>query len=51
MNLDYLLYQMWEHLALLRVYTKKRGERPDFEDGLILRTGATVEHVVMHMFI
>lgn len=45
MNLDYLLFSMWEHLALLRVYTKKRGERPDFEDGLILRTGATVEHV------
>ncbi|XP_005112963.1 developmentally-regulated GTP-binding protein 2 [Aplysia californica] len=45
MNLDYLLDKVWEHLALLRVYTKKRGERPDFEDGLILRQGASVEHV------
>jgi len=45
MNLDYLLFSVWEHLALLRVYTKRRGERPDFEDGLILRRGATVEHV------
>ncbi|CAG5114815.1 unnamed protein product, partial [Candidula unifasciata] len=45
MNLDYLMDQVWEHLALLRVYTKKRGERPDFESGLILRQGATVEHV------
>ena len=25
MNLDYLLDCVWEHLALLRVYTKKRG--------------------------
>jgi ribosome-interacting GTPase 1 len=27
------------------VYTKKRGELPDFEDGLIIRNGATIEHV------
>ncbi|EDO47586.1 predicted protein [Nematostella vectensis] len=45
LNLDYLLYQIWEYLALIRVYTKKRGEPPDFVDGLILRRGATVEHV------
>ena len=45
LNLDYLLEQMWEHLALLRVYTKKRGEPPNFSGGLILRRGANVEHV------
>ncbi|XP_025098580.1 developmentally-regulated GTP-binding protein 2-like [Pomacea canaliculata] len=45
LNLDYLLEMIWEHLALLRIYTKKRGERPDFEGGLILRKGATAEHV------
>ncbi|KAL8581066.1 Developmentally-regulated GTP-binding protein 2 [Nucella lapillus] len=45
LNLDYLLEMVWEHLALLRVYTKKRAERPDFEGGLILRKGATSEHV------
>ncbi|KAL5018870.1 hypothetical protein ScPMuIL_004592 [Solemya velum] len=45
LNLDYLLDVMWKHLALVRVYTKKRGERPDFEGGLILRRGCTVEHV------
>lgn len=27
------------------MYTKKRGELPDFEDGLIIRNGATIEHV------
>ncbi|XP_041363313.1 developmentally-regulated GTP-binding protein 2-like [Gigantopelta aegis] len=45
LNLDYLVYYMWEELALIRVYTKKRGERPDFDGGLVLRKGVTVEHV------
>jgi len=45
LNLDYLLDVLWEHLALLRVYTKKPGQPPDFDDGIILRSGATVSHV------
>ncbi|XP_014784775.1 developmentally-regulated GTP-binding protein 2 [Octopus bimaculoides] len=45
LNLDYLLECLWEHLALVRVYTKKRGESPDFDGGLILRKGCLVEHV------
>lgn len=46
LNMDYLLETIWKNLALLRVYTKKRGEYPDFEGGLIIRAGATIEHVV-----
>ncbi|KAJ1934878.1 Ribosome-interacting GTPase 2, partial [Linderina macrospora] len=34
---------IWNYLNLLRVYTKRHGEFPDFSEGLILRTGATVE--------
>ncbi|GFT46481.1 developmentally-regulated GTP-binding protein 2 [Nephila pilipes] len=45
LNLDYLLEMLWEYLALIRVYTKKRGEPPDFEGGLILRRGSSIEHV------
>ncbi|KAJ4443212.1 Developmentally-regulated GTP-binding protein 2, partial [Periplaneta americana] len=45
LNLDYLLEQLWEYLSLIRVYTKKPGQPPDFDDGLILRRGVTVEHV------
>lgn len=45
LNLDYLLEVLWEYLALIRVYTKKPGQPPDFSDGLILRKGVTVEHV------
>ncbi|KAI4457179.1 developmentally-regulated gtp-binding protein 2 [Holotrichia oblita] len=45
LNLDYLLETLWELLRLIRVYTKKPGQPPDFADGLILRKGVTVEHV------
>jgi small GTP-binding protein len=45
LNLDYMLEKIWDHLALIQVYTKKRGQPPDFEDGLILRKGSNVEHV------
>ena len=45
LNLDYFLEELWEKLVLMRIYTKKRGQPPDFTDPLILRSGATVEHV------
>ena len=44
LNLDYLKDMVWKYLALITVYTKKPGKRPDFTDGLILRSGSTVEH-------
>jgi len=45
LNLDGLLDQVWECLSLLRIYTKKPGRAPDFSDPIILRGGASVEHV------
>lgn len=45
LNLDYLVEQIWEHLSLIRVYTKKKGEFPDFEGGLVLRAHSTVKEV------
>ena len=45
LNLDYLLFTMWEMLALIRVYTKKPGKHPDFGDAIIMRRSSTVEHV------
>ncbi|UYV60732.1 DRG2 [Cordylochernes scorpioides] len=45
LNLDYLLEKIWDYLSLIQVYTKKRGEPPDFVDGLIMRRGSTLEHV------
>lgn len=45
LNLDYLVQRIWEELCLLRLYTKRRGEYPDFEDGIIIRAGSTMEHL------
>ncbi|KAG8999509.1 Developmentally-regulated GTP-binding protein 2 [Tulasnella sp. JGI-2019a] len=45
LNLDYLKEMIWEYLALVKVYTKKRGEHPDLSDPVCLRKGATVEIV------
>ncbi len=45
LNLDYLLETLWEYLSFIRVYTKKPGQPPDFNDCLILRRGVSVEHV------
>ena len=49
LNLDGLIEQIWQYLALLRVYTKKRGEYPDLANGLIVRAGSTLEHVCHHL--
>eukprot|EP00745_Piridium_sociabile_P020358 TRINITY_DN3133_c0_g1_i1.p1 TRINITY_DN3133_c0_g1~~TRINITY_DN3133_c0_g1_i1.p1 ORF type:complete len:209 (+),score=27.33 TRINITY_DN3133_c0_g1_i1:565-1191(+) len=35
-NLDTLLERLWETLDLVRVFTKKRGEWPDFKEPVIL---------------
>ncbi|KIY46196.1 developmentally regulated GTP-binding protein, partial [Fistulina hepatica ATCC 64428] len=45
LNLDYLIDRIWEKLALVKVYTKKRGARPDLDDPVCLRKGATIESV------
>lgn len=45
LNLDYLVEKIWEHLNLIKVFTKKRGQKPDLVDGIILRNGASVEAV------
>jgi len=45
LNLDFLLITIWETLDLIRVYTKRKGEQPDFVDCLILRKSSTVETV------
>jgi len=45
LNLDLLLEKIWEYLNFIRIYTKPRGQRPDFSDPLILRNGSSMEHV------
>jgi len=45
LNLETLVEKIWEYLNLVRVYTKRRGVAPDFRDPMIMRQGATIEHV------
>ncbi|RTG82485.1 AFG3 family protein [Schistosoma bovis] len=47
LNLDYLLEKLWDYLNLIQVFTKKRGQKPDLDEGIILRNGSTVEHIII----
>ncbi|RKP02151.1 hypothetical protein CXG81DRAFT_11101 [Caulochytrium protostelioides] len=49
LNLDYLVERIWKELDLIRVYTKRKGELPDFSDGLILPRGTTVQQACMRI--
>jgi len=44
LNLGYLVERIWDILGMVRVYTKRRGEPPDFSGPLVLRAGATCEN-------
>lgn len=45
LNIDELMEVMWEKLNLVRVYTKPRGQQPDYSSPVVLRRGrCTVEH-------
>lgn len=35
----------WKELALIRVYTKRKGAEPDFSEALIVRKDSTIEDV------
>ncbi|OQV17533.1 GTP-binding protein 128up [Hypsibius exemplaris] len=40
-NFDDLLEKLWEYLQLVRVYTKPRGQLPDYDSPVILSRGRT----------
>jgi ribosome-interacting GTPase 1 len=35
----------WKELALIRIYTKRKGVAPDFSEALIVRQGSSIEDV------
>jgi len=44
MNVDELIEKMWDALELVRVYTKPRGQSPDYSAPVVLRRGrCTIE--------
>lgn len=49
-NLDGLLEVMWDRLNLVRVYTKPKGQQPDYEQPIVLRSSScTVEDFCNHI--
>jgi ribosome-interacting GTPase 1 len=51
LNMEFLIERIWEELALIRVYTKRRGEMPDFSGPIIMRGDSTVKDVVSLTFL
>lgn len=52
LGIDILLEKIWDTLGLVRVYTKKKGQPPDFGDPLILtagRHGINVKAAIMQI--
>lgn len=48
-NMGLLLETIWQHLDLVRVYTKRRGQEPDVGTPWILKRGCVVEDVCDHI--
>lgn len=46
-NMDELKQRIWDELALKRVYTKKRGENPDFEHPVIMKSEPSVKDLCL----
>lgn len=52
LGLDVLLQKIWKQLGMVRVYTKRKGEQPDFTDPIILtkaRGGYTVKDCILNL--
>jgi len=52
LNLDYLVERLWDEMEVVRIYTKKKGQFPDFGDPIVItpqrgNKTMTVENAVM----
>ena len=41
-NLDELMEKIWEYLDLIRIYTKPKGQIPDYDAPVIIKSGASI---------
>ena len=41
-NFDELMQKIWDYLNLIRIYTKPKGQMPDYDSPVIIKRGATV---------
>jgi len=45
LNLDNLLKTIWDYLGLVRVYTKKKGQQPNFDEPIVLTGSIPSNHM------
>lgn len=45
LNLEEVIDEIWEHLNIIRIYTKKHGSPPDFVKPFVVKRDSTVEHI------
>lgn len=45
LNLDEVVEEIWYHLGISRIYTKKKGAPPDFVKPFVVKKHSTVEHI------
>ncbi|ELA42890.1 small GTP-binding protein domain protein [Vittaforma corneae ATCC 50505] len=48
-NLDELKHRVWSELQLKRIYTKKKGEDPDFKHPIVMRSEPTVKELCLRI--
>jgi len=48
-NLEQLKKEIYNLLGIIRVYTKEPGEKPDYDDPVILKTGGTVKDAALEI--
>ncbi len=49
LGLDILIQKIWKQLGMVRIYTKKKSEAPDFTEPIILtrgRGGLTIKDAI-----
>jgi ribosome-interacting GTPase 1 len=44
-NLEELKEKIFQKLELIRIYLRPKGEKPDYEEPLIIRNGSTIENI------
>lgn len=45
LGIDELKQEIWDKLALIRLYTKRRGILPNFDDPMVVRENSTIQQV------
>ena len=45
LNVDEVLDEIWEHLGIIRIFTKKKNSPPDFGKPFVVAIGSTIEQV------